>query len=286
MSTVQAGSIVGGVTFHFGRYRVTEALVVIILSLIVAVSAGDVKRSPPVRPSSSPIVPLSPVMPSPLAVAVRVVTETCGTNWFTSELPKVVSLRSGVAPGALIGWNDVEQFKSGAAAGSGLIIATLHGSDPSSSVVIAKMEVEVVNRKPPPAGYVWHTLCAKLPVSYQFIDVDLDREWPSVVGRELDENAVLLAELNGWRLDPVRFPYEISPSSSETFFISARAFTCDCEWVVKFEWSSLGRVGTLTVDHNGVPFRVVGSKNSVRCDFSSFFSGVSAPYCTEPPGLR
>ncbi|WP_264934406.1 helix-turn-helix transcriptional regulator [Streptomyces sp. A012304] len=61
------------------------------------------------------------------------------------------------------------------------------------------------------------------------------------------------------------FPFSVSESDPEIYYISADASAYDVSWELELSWSSGSRHGKLTVDDDGRPFRVSG--NNGRPDY-------------------
>ncbi|UUU31729.1 helix-turn-helix domain-containing protein [Streptomyces sp. CA-210063] len=55
------------------------------------------------------------------------------------------------------------------------------------------------------------------------------------------------------------FPYSVSESDPEVYYITADASAYYVSWYLELEWSSGSRSGTLTVNDNGLPFRTSGN---------------------------
>ncbi len=198
----------------------------------------------------------------PLVVAVDPQTHSCDSDWVTPKRPDEIS-RLNEDLQALESWEDYEPISDGAPADSSKILMTAQGVGPSS-VVITGLEIVVLDRKAPLNGTVIARPCGG-PLAYRWVDVDLDVDHPRVVGRELSGDTIEEARENGWRIEPVAFPYEVAAQTSETFAVEASTDTCDCTWEAKFHWSSNGRTGVLTVDNHGTPFRTTSGEGMVRC---------------------
>jgi hypothetical protein len=55
------------------------------------------------------------------------------------------------------------------------------------------------------------------------------------------------------------FPYSVSESDPETYYITADASAYYVSWYLELKWSSGSRSGTLIVDDDGEPFRTSGN---------------------------
>ncbi|MFF3739885.1 helix-turn-helix domain-containing protein [Streptomyces sp. NPDC002566] len=63
------------------------------------------------------------------------------------------------------------------------------------------------------------------------------------------------------------FPFTVSESDPEIYYISADASAYDVSWVLELSWSSGPRRGTLTVDDHGKPFRTSGNNGRPAYEF-------------------
>ncbi|MFF3674550.1 helix-turn-helix domain-containing protein [Streptomyces sp. NPDC002120] len=63
------------------------------------------------------------------------------------------------------------------------------------------------------------------------------------------------------------FPFKVSESEPEVFYIKADASAYDVSWYLELSWSSGSRRGTLTIDHNGKPFRTSGHNGRPGYEF-------------------
>ncbi|MFF9811436.1 helix-turn-helix domain-containing protein [Streptomyces coeruleorubidus] len=63
------------------------------------------------------------------------------------------------------------------------------------------------------------------------------------------------------------FPFSVSESDPEVYYIRADASAYDVSWYLELSWSSGGRSGTLTVDDRGRPFRTSGNNGRPAYEF-------------------
>ncbi|MFD0394325.1 hypothetical protein ACFQ3Z_26440 [Streptomyces nogalater] len=57
------------------------------------------------------------------------------------------------------------------------------------------------------------------------------------------------------------FPFKVSQSDPEVFYVTADASAYDVSWFLELTWSSGGRHGTLVIDDAGHPFRTSGNNS-------------------------
>jgi hypothetical protein len=51
------------------------------------------------------------------------------------------------------------------------------------------------------------------------------------------------------------FPYEVSKTDPEVYYVTANTESHDVSWYLELDWSSGGQHGTVRIDDNGQPFR-------------------------------
>ncbi|MBT2411630.1 helix-turn-helix domain-containing protein [Streptomyces sp. ISL-12] len=71
----------------------------------------------------------------------------------------------------------------------------------------------------------------------------------------LDLGNPLATPVNGQR----DFPYKVTESDPEAFYVNAHTSGHDVRWQLELDWSSGSRRGTLKIDDNGKPFRTSAS---------------------------
>ena len=79
----------------------------------------------------------------------------------------------------------------------------------------------------------------------------------------LDAARPVVAPASGQR----NFPFSVSESDPEVYYITADASAYDVSWYLELKWSSGSRSGTLTVDDKGRPFRTSGNDGRPAYEF-------------------
>jgi hypothetical protein len=124
-----------------------------------------------------------------------------------------------------------------------------------SSVVLTGLSIRVLERRPAPRGTVVDAIGAGgAPARY--FTVDLDEPAPEAV---FD-----FGESSAGSDRRISFPYHVTESEPEVFFIFAGAQRCDCTWVAELSWSAEGRSGVAVIDDDGRPFRTVSGEAATR----------------------
>lgn len=131
----------------------------------------------------------------------------------------------------------------GVAAGQQMLALTVQGAG-KATVVLEELHVRVVEKSAPLA---WNDFemgvgCGGGVETTSF-GVDLDAGRPA------------LSPKAGQR----DFPYKVSESDPEVFYIFADARAHNVSWYLELDWSSGDQRGTVRVDDNGKPFRTSGN---------------------------
>ncbi|MFE3598977.1 helix-turn-helix domain-containing protein [Streptomyces sp. NPDC059142] len=173
---------------------------------------------------------------APLNVAVRpyVYEDPCSQHFLVDSGPEQVGPPAGEpdAPRWAAAYGAV-------ASGEQRVALTLQGTGPNT-VVLEELHVRIVGKRAPLAwnDYSMGVGCGG-GVGTKSFDIDLDNGSPTVTVK------------NGQR----DFPYKVSESDPEVFYIDARTTAHDVRWELSVKWTSGGRGGTVRVDNGGVPFR-------------------------------
>jgi hypothetical protein len=69
------------------------------------------------------------------------------------------------------------------------------------------------------------------------------------------------------------FPFKVSESDPEVYYIRADASAYDVSWYLELKWSSGARHGTLRIDDHGRPFRTSGNNGRPAYEFPLGGSG-------------
>ncbi|MFG2624992.1 helix-turn-helix domain-containing protein [Streptomyces sp. NPDC048473] len=119
------------------------------------------------------------------------------------------------------------------------VALTVQGTG-QDTVVLEALHVRVVAKGAPLAwnDYAMGVGCGG-GVDTKSFDIDLDNGSPAVTVK------------NGQR----DFPYKVSESDPEVFYITAHAKAHDVRWDLSLDWSSGTRRGTVHIDSSGTPFR-------------------------------
>ncbi|WP_067285033.1 helix-turn-helix domain-containing protein [Streptomyces jeddahensis] len=131
----------------------------------------------------------------------------------------------------------------GVAAGEQMLALTVQGTG-KATVVLEELHVRVVEKSAPLA---WNDFAMGVGcgggVETTAFGVDLDAGRPA------------LSPKAGQR----DFPYKVSESDPEVFYIFADARAHNVSWYLELDWSSGDQRGTIRVDDNGKPFRTSGN---------------------------
>ncbi|GGZ90651.1 helix-turn-helix domain-containing protein [Streptomyces bluensis] len=131
----------------------------------------------------------------------------------------------------------------GVAAGQQMIALTVQGTG-RATVVLEALHVRVVEKSGPLAwnDYAMGVGCGG-GVGTASFGVDLDAGRPAISPKAGQRD----------------FPYKVSESDPEVFYVFADARTHNVSWYLELDWSSGDRQGTVRIDNNGKPFRTSGN---------------------------
>lgn len=215
------------------------------------IAAPSATPSPTPSPSTSPTPSASPSTTAPSASAPEAAPEPTGTPLTVRVSPYVYE--SPCSQQFLV---DSEPAQMGPpapepdaprwAAANGAVSAnqqmialTLQGTG-QETVVLESLNVRILTKHTPLAWnvYAMGSGCGGNVETKSFA-VDLDQGSPAVT-------------VKGGQRD---FPYKVSESDPEVFYINATASAHDVRWDLTLNWSSGTRTGTVHIDNKGTPFR-------------------------------
>ncbi|MEV0762705.1 hypothetical protein [Nocardia sp. NPDC050435] len=128
---------------------------------------------------------------------------------------------------------------------------TVQGTS-EAEVTLTGLTVRVTDRRPAfPGTHVIDSGAGDNP--YRYVAADLDTDPPTLSDYYEPSYGSNVPPI---QRRPIQFPYQVKLSDAESFEVSARTQTCDCEFVIELTWIGLGRQGSTTIDDKGKPFRV------------------------------
>lgn len=179
----------------------------------------------------------------PLSVTTRPYAwhDPCSQHYLVDQPPDQVPPPPVEADAA--GW---VHALGGVASGDQYLALSVQGTG-AETVVVEALHVRVVRSGAPLPwnDYTMGVGCGG-NVDTRSFDVDLDAARPA---------AVPLA-------DQRDFPYKVSESDPEVFYVTAHTAGHDVTWYLELEWSSGDRHGTLRLDDNGAPFHTSAGRGA------------------------
>ncbi|MEU9284543.1 helix-turn-helix transcriptional regulator [Streptomyces sp. NPDC048275] len=131
----------------------------------------------------------------------------------------------------------------GVAGGQQMLALTVQGTG-KATVVLEELHVRVVDKSAPLA---WNDFAMGVGcgggVETASFGVNLDAGRPATSPKAGQRD----------------FPYKVSESDPEVFYIFADARAHNVSWYLELDWSSGDKQGTVRVDDNGLPFRTSGN---------------------------
>lgn len=139
----------------------------------------------------------------------------------------------------------------GVSSGEQKVALTVQGSG-ADTVVLEALHVRILGKAAPLAwnDYSMGSGCGG-NVDTKSFDIDLDNGSPTV-------------KVKGGQRD---FPYKVSESDPEVFYVRAHTKAHDVRWDLTLEWSSGSRRGTAHIDNNGSPFRTSADADRPGYDY-------------------
>lgn len=181
-------------------------------------------------------VPTSGGDAAPLNVAIRpyVYASPCSQHFLVRSAPAQVGPPASEqdAPRWAAAYGAVSS-------GEQQVALTVQGTG-QETVVLEALHVRALTKGAPLAwnDYSMGVGCGG-GVDTKSFDIDLDNGSPTVTAK------------NGQR----DFPYKVSESDPEVFYVTARTKAHDVRWDLSLAWSSGSRRGTVHIDSDGTPFR-------------------------------
>ena len=131
------------------------------------------------------------------------------------------------------------------------VALTVQGTG-SETVVLEALHVRILSRDTPLAwnDYAMGVGCGG-GVETKSFDIDLDKGSPTVT-------------VQGGQRD---FPYKVSESDPEVFYVTAHTKANDIRWDLSLDWSSGSRHGTVHIDNSGTAFRTSADVNRPGYDY-------------------
>jgi hypothetical protein len=131
------------------------------------------------------------------------------------------------------------------------IALTVQGTG-ADTVVLHKLHVRVVTKGTPLAwnDYSMGVGCGG-NVETKSFDVDLDEGSPTVTVKNGQSD----------------FPYQVSESDPEVFYVTAHTKAHDVRWYLTLDWSSGARRGTVRIDDRGTLFRTSANAGRPGYDY-------------------
>ena len=144
-----------------------------------------------------------------------------------------------------------------AAAGLDIVNVSIQGES-ERPITLTGIEIDVVSRGAVPAGGVY-AFPVGGPLEGRYVEVDLSSRPPRIVASSDSETAMWGSPIgaDGEEVDDMTFPWTVSLTDPLQIQLIARANDCDCRWTASVAWQSGSKSGTLAINDDGQPFRLV-----------------------------
>ncbi|MFF3845480.1 helix-turn-helix domain-containing protein [Streptomyces sp. NPDC002328] len=213
--------------------------------------SGSPSTSAPAGGGAGPEAPEADDTAPPLTVAVRPYAwlDPCSPHYLVDKEPGRVS------PPPLE--QDAHAWVAAHGAvpsGEQMVEVTVQGTG-AATVVVESLKVRTVQKSSPLA---WNDFAMGYPgvgcgggVPKRYFTVALDAVRPALLPEAGADD----------------FPFSVSESDPEAYYVAADASAYDVRWVLELSWSSGSRRGTLTVDDDGKPFHTSGNNGRPSYEF-------------------
>ncbi|MFF2144866.1 helix-turn-helix domain-containing protein [Kitasatospora sp. NPDC058190] len=211
-----------------------------------ALATATTTPSPTTPSPSTPTQPSN--APAPLTVGTRpyVYADPCSQHFLVNSAPAQVGppATERDAPRWAAAYGAVSS-------GEQQVALTVQGTG-ADTVVLEALHVRITAKGAPLAwnDYSMGVGCGG-EVDTKSFDIDLDRGSPVITVR-------------GGQRD---FPYKVSKSDPEVFYVTAHTKAHDVRWDLTLDWSSGNRRGTVPIDNKGTPFRTSADVNRPGYDY-------------------
>ena len=241
-----------------GKYTIASALAGALVAAVLGfiLSNSSAPSASPAPSAATPTVSAAPDASGGPTVAVRQLSGLLGDgtgSWIvTKPLDQLTPLpddEAGVEQWVAAN-NAIDAQTSDGSAVTNLQV-TIQGRS-GTQIILTGINFVVVRRQTGiiQGGLVQNTGAG--PMMFRYMDVDLDDKPPKITG-SLPDQMPLPSDPPSQSM-PIRFPYFVSESSSETFDIIAHTRS-DVVWYAELLWSVDGRNGQTIINNDGRDFK-------------------------------
>ncbi len=141
----------------------------------------------------------------------------------------------------------------------------------AAEATISGLDIHVLSRKPKVEG-VWLNSANECGGGGNFTygNYDLDAEYPY-----LQPASTLPQSEQPYAL---KFPYAVTQSDGEYFYLTIDSKTCECSWDAVLTWVDGTTNGSFVIDDNGQPFQDSSTAGLTNTTWSSNFASPSASW--------
>lgn len=166
--------------------------------------------------------------------AIPTVPPPAPNNVFDPRTQRPILTTVEVLPGSSSGTIVVEGNPPAKMTPSGAIFVITVEARAPRAVILQRARAVVLSRRPPRRACWIKGIGAGL--NPRRFDVDLDSDNPQLTAQGVD------------------FPFTVSPTDPEQFWVQAEAGANEVIWNVELDWITDGVRGTTVVNHGGIPF--------------------------------
>jgi hypothetical protein len=183
---------------------------------------------------------------SEVSYSVTQLDEACASGGAFLPQPEAQTVLSQGPPDD---WTDLHEPSDSAFVESGGAEVSIGGRS-ERTIILTDIHFEVDKLKERPQGAAFYGQCGG-GYAGRRLEVDLDSDPPRI----LDSDASVSRTVTR----PIRFPWTVSITDPLLLYITVRTKRCFCEWRARIPWVSGAKRGTLVLDNEGAPFRVISN---------------------------
>jgi hypothetical protein len=162
----------------------------VVAAVLAGIATGWLNKIPGVNPDTSPTVASSSSAAEPgepFTTTVEIDTGVCSTDWYVPkaapdiDFPRPTPKQDGVIGDYGSGWDTFSAADDGIPASPSSVFLSVQGKT-STAVVLNRLEIRIVQRRPAPVGTILDNPCGGEFI-YRWLAVDLDQNPPKVAAR-------------------------------------------------------------------------------------------------------
>jgi|GEM_PF-3593615 len=229
------------------RKKVLTTLGAVVLAGVTAIAAGLGQKAVDAVTAGDPGPPIS--------YSVEEQGAECGSITYLPSAKTGSALRLGPPTD----WEAFQHQQGAAFAKRDIVQVAIQGESARTVTLTGiRFDVERTTRHD---GALFSAPCGG-GINARGLIVDVEDNPPKIVSSSEElEGSIESGGLPGSPTSPISFPWTVSLTDPLLLYVVATADFCDCRWSATIAWVSGDQRGTIDIDDQGEPFRVVGEES-------------------------